>query len=76
MLTCSRFVAGLNDYLDDSVDAAIRARFDHHIEVCPRCRIVAETTRKTIALYKVTLPYEVPPALEARLMAAIRSRRI
>jgi hypothetical protein len=38
--------------------------------------IVAETTRKTIALYKMAVPYEVPPALEARLMAAIRSRRI
>ena len=69
-------MAGLNDYLDDTLDAAIRARFDRHVADCPRCRIVSETTRKTIALYKVFLPCAVPLALESRVMAAIRTRAL
>ena len=73
-LTCKHFVAELNDYLDDAMDAVMRATFDQHVLVCRRCRILSETTRKTVALYKGLLPHQVPLALESRVMAAIRSR--
>jgi len=74
-MTCRRFVAGLNDYLDDALGVTMRARFDGHAAICARCRIVAETTRKTVALYKEFSAREVPAALESRLMAAIQARR-
>lgn len=73
MVSCRSFVSGLNEYLDHALDSAIQARFDHHIAVCPRCRIVCETTRKTVQLYKMWMPCEIPPAVESRLMAAIRT---
>jgi anti-sigma factor RsiW len=76
ILTCKHFVAGLSDYLDGALDAAIRARFDSHVEECPQCWIVSQTTRKTIELYKTFLPCEVPLALEERVMAAIRTRTL
>jgi anti-sigma factor RsiW len=71
VVTCRHFVAGLSDYLDGVLDAAVRTRFDRHIADCPRCRIVSETTRKTIQLYKAFGPSTVPPALESRVLAAI-----
>lgn len=74
MLTCSGFVAGLSDYLDDALEVAIRARFERHLGDCPRCRIVYETTRKTIELYKTFLPCRVSLELESRVLAAIRKR--
>lgn len=74
MLTCRHFVAGLSEYLDDAQDAATRRRFDMHLESCPRCRIVCDTTRKTVDLYRMLQPAAVSPALESRLMEAIRSR--
>jgi anti-sigma factor RsiW len=74
MLTCSHFVAGLNEYLDNELDTAARVRLDRHAGNCPRCRIVLETTRKTIELYKTFLPCRFSPALESRLMDALRTR--
>jgi anti-sigma factor RsiW len=74
VITCKRFVAGLSDYLDDALDAAMRARFDRHAAECPRCRIVSTTTRQTVELYRTFPPGEVSLALETRLMAAIRTR--
>ena len=71
-MTCIRFVARLNDYLDNAMDGTIRARCERHLANCPRCRIVSETTRKTVQLYKMFPVCDVPPALESRLMAAIR----
>ena len=76
MITCKRFVAGLSDYLDGALDAAMRARFDRHAAECPRCQIVSTTTRKTVELYKTFPPCEVSLALETRLMAAIRTRTL
>jgi anti-sigma factor RsiW len=73
VLTCSRFVAGLNEYLDDGLEAAIRAQFDRHAASCRRCRIVSETTRKTVELYRYFPPGEVPLALQLRVRAAVRS---
>lgn len=75
MVTCRRFVAGLSDYLDGVLDTAVRAGFDRHIADCPRCRIVSETTRKTIQLYKAFGVSTVPPALESRVLAAIGGTR-
>jgi anti-sigma factor RsiW len=74
VITCKAFVAGVGDYLDGALDTGIRAGFDRHAADCPRCRIVAETTRKTVELYKRFHLCEVPPALEARVLAAIRAR--
>jgi uncharacterized membrane protein len=53
-----------------------RARFDHHVEDCSWCRIVSETTRKTIELFKTFLPCRVSLALESRVLAAIRKRSL
>ena len=72
---CRVFVLGLNDYLDDALDPAARERFSRHTAECPCCRIVFETTRKTVELYKKFLPCDLPSPLESRLMAAIRQRR-
>ena len=74
MLTCNRLVASLCDYLDDDLDAAARSQFELHMERCRRCRIVVETTCKTVELYKKCLPCRMPVAVESRLIAAIRSR--
>jgi hypothetical protein len=57
-------------------DIANRSRFDRHAADCPRCPIVAETTRKTVELYKRFHPCEVPAAREARVLAAIRARAL
>jgi len=73
VLTCRCFVAGLNDFLDGGLDAANQAQFDRHASDCVRCRIVWETTRKTIELYRTFPAGMVPPALERRLMEAIRT---
>ena len=75
-IPCRRFIAGLNDYLDDALDTAVRTLFDRHTAECRRCRIVSETTRKTLELYRMFPPPGIPPALESRLLAAIQAGRV
>ncbi len=74
MLTCKDFLRELSDYLDESLDAQIRARLEEHISACPNCWVIADTTRKTIKIYKGMEPYPVPADVQDRLMVALQRK--
>ena len=74
MLTCKEFLQELSDYLDESVDASIKAKLEEHIMECPNCWVICDTTKKTIRIYKGMDPYAMPPDVESRLMAALEKK--
>ena len=74
MLTCKDFLRDLSDYLDESLDTQIRTRLEEHISACPNCWVIADTTRRTIQIYKGMDPYPVPPDIQERLMAALERK--
>ena len=74
MLTCKDFLAELSDYLDERIDAELRAKLERHITECPNCWVIADTTRKTIQIYKGMNPYPIPSEVEARLMEALEKK--
>jgi predicted anti-sigma-YlaC factor YlaD len=47
-LTCQELVELVTDYLEGSMSAAERARFDEHLAVCTGCRNYLDQMRKTI----------------------------
>ena len=49
-LTCREMIDFLDDYLDQTVDAAAHVRFQKHLEKCPPCRDYLRTYRDTIRL--------------------------
>ena len=74
MLTCKDFLHELSEYLDESIDAETRAKLDRHISECPNCWVIADTTKKTIQIYKGMDPYPIPPDVETRLMHALEKK--
>ena len=64
----------LSDYLDENVDAEIRAKLEQHITECPNCWVIADTTKRTIQIYKGMDPYPIPPDVETRLMQALEKK--
>jgi anti-sigma factor RsiW len=74
LLTCKEFLRGLSDYLDETADAEIRASIEKHITECPNCWVIADTTRKTIRIYKGMDPHPIPSDVEARLMKALEKK--
>ena len=74
MLTCKDFLAELTDYLDEAVDAEVRSKLEKHITECPNCWVIADTTKKTIRIYKGMEPYSIPAEVESRLMAALEKK--
>ena len=74
MLTCKDFLSELTDYLDECVDAEVRAKLERHIAECPNCWVIADTTRKTIRIYKGMDPQPIPADVESRLMRALEKK--
>ncbi len=74
MLTCKDFLKELTDYLDESADSEIRAKLEQHITQCPNCWVIADTTKKTIRIFKGVDPYPIPTDVETRLMKALEKK--
>jgi anti-sigma factor RsiW len=64
----------LNEFLDDSLDAKLKAELQKHVNECPNCWVVCNTTEKTLKVFKGMEPQPVPEHIEARLMAAIEKK--
>ena len=74
MLTCKQFLAELNEYLDETTAAEVRRELEAHLEACPNCWVICDTTRKTIQFYRGAEPYPVPADVHARLMKALEKK--
>ena len=74
LLTCKDFLNELSDYLDECIDAEVRSKLEEHITECLNCWVIADTTRKTIQIYKGMEPYPIPADVESRLMKALENK--
>lgn len=73
-MTCTEFLAQLDDLIDDEVGAALRADLESHLRECEHCVITLNTTRKTIQIYRSHELYELPEAMRERLEKAILAK--
>ncbi len=74
LLTCKDFLLALNEYLDETEDAALRREVEEHIDECPNCWVVFDTTKKTLQVFKGIQPQDIPEDVHRRLMERLQSR--
>jgi hypothetical protein len=73
-MTCTEFLAMLDDLIDDSASAEMRSELQQHIGCCDHCEVTFNTTVKTIQIYRSHEIYDLPTGLRERLHAAIMAR--
>jgi anti-sigma factor RsiW len=73
-MTCTEFIALLDDIIDNSIAAETRTEVEKHLHDCDHCEVVFNTTRKTIEIYRSHEIYDLPTDLRDRLHAAIMTR--
>ena len=72
-MDCKRLLEELNLYIDDSLEKEICEQLESHLQGCQRCRIVLDTTKKTITLFRDEEQLEIPLEVRERLHQAIRA---
>lgn len=73
-MTCTEFLAMLDDLIDNEVTTQVRAELQDHLHGCEHCQVTFNTTRKTIEIYRSHEIYDMPAGLRERLHAAIMAR--
>jgi hypothetical protein len=74
LVTCKDFLRELNEYLEEDARPEVRRELEAHLNECPNCWVICDTTRKTIAVYRGMEPQEIPASVHNRLMSALQKK--
>ncbi len=74
-MDCNELVELVTAYLDGSLDASARARFDLHLLECDGCENYLQQFRVTIATLGTLGRGDLEPAFRDRLLHAFRDWR-
>ena len=68
--------AKLCEALGEDFDAPICKELEKHVSECPECRIVFDTVKRVVYLYRIVeQPAAVPDEVEERLFRVLNLRR-
>ncbi len=74
-MQCDDILRMLNDYFDEEIDPAVCETLRRHMDDCEACRVVVDTTDRTIRLVRDSLTvHEIPIPFRKRLHDTIRAR--
>lgn len=73
-MNCKGVVVELSEYLDGSMDAALKAELESHLKNCKKCRLIIDTTQKTINIFCNSEPVALPKDVKQRLQQALAQR--
>jgi len=73
---CAQRQAQLPDYLDGEARAEICRAIEEHLASCNDCRVVVDTMKKTITLYRNAPRADVPRDVHARLVRVLKWEEI
>ena len=73
-MNCRNVVKELSNYLDEALDQTLKASIEQHLTNCEDCRLVVDTTRKTIQIYCNAEPLPLPEDTRIRLRQALEKR--
>ncbi len=68
---CQHLLENMSVYLDGEASAELCAELERHLDGCTDCRVVVDTLRKTISLYRELPQPELPPEARLRLYKSL-----
>ncbi len=73
---CKELLGQLSDYIDGELGAELCAEIERHLSGCDNCRVVVDTLRKTIILYKTQPRADVPDRVHEELIKVLDLDRL
>jgi anti-sigma factor RsiW len=73
-VNCKKVIIELTSYLDGALESSVRVDLEQHLARCTDCRLVVDTTRKTIQIFCNSEPVPLPADVRERLHAALLER--
>jgi len=73
-LGCTEAIRNLSEFLDGELGFALAVALARHLGSCRDCRVIVDTTRKTIDFFCATDPPPLPESVHLRLESALAKR--
>lgn len=71
--SCQEMLAGISEYVDGTARQSLCEEIEMHMAECPDCRVVVDTMKKTINLYRQQEgAYHMPPEARQRLYRSLK----
>lgn len=67
-MNCEQLLTCLSDYIDRELPEGLTAEAEAHLQTCRNCRIVLDTTRRTITLLSEDGEARVIPAERRKVL--------
>jgi len=71
-ISCLEVWREISNYIEDGVDAELRARMEAHFKVCAHCNAVLDGTRNVVKLVGDGVVYQLPEGFSQRLYNRIK----
>jgi anti-sigma factor RsiW len=75
MIRCKDIVRELSDYMDAEITPELRAQMEVHLCACRHCKVLVDTTRKTLTLVSDNSFLELPQGVSERLLERLSRAR-
>ncbi len=70
-MNCKNIVKELSNYLEEALEPSLKSSIEKHLEGCEDCRIVVDTTKKTVQIFCNSEPAPLPEDTRQRLRDAL-----
>ena len=71
-ISCLEVWREISNYIDEDIDAELRARMEAHFKVCAHCKAVLDGTRNVVKLMGDGVEYQMPAGFSQRLYDRIK----
>ncbi|HEY1469136.1 MAG TPA: zf-HC2 domain-containing protein [Candidatus Acidoferrum sp.] len=79
MITCDEFFAEFGDYIENQASPEVRKELELHLSQCSACRVLYDSTCKTIKIVTESSSFELPQTVSDpiidRVIAKLRTDR-
>lgn len=73
-VSCRKVLREISNYIEDDLDAGLRAMLERHFSTCRHCTAVLDGTKNVILLSGDQRTFILPAGFSARLKAALLRR--
>ena len=73
-MKCKDVIREISEYLDGQLDATMLAELERHLGHCEDCKLIVDTTRKTIEVFCNSQPAPLDSSVRQRLHSALQQR--
>jgi anti-sigma factor RsiW len=73
-MRCRQVIDKISEYIDGELDPELTRELQRHLAHCEDCRIVVDTTNKTVAIFNHADPAALPDDVRERLNGMFAER--